>query len=1236
MSFPFNVREEQVGSLDPLALTELLLILLSIEVDLAHMSRRHIAGSMNISAPDGGIDCSIEWAPRGGNSLAPLPEWLPKILNGFQVKAGRLAPAGWAKDILEKNSGSKKAKRVKSEVSRILLQGGSYIGFSGESLNEQQIQRREVAIRKQLIAVKFPKAAKAAIKIMGAAEIARWVNSHVSAIAFVHSRTGSANLANVRTWKEWENETDTSMPFGDDAKRATIRESLQKILAKPQVCARLVGFSGVGKSRFAMELFREDADLDHLFYSRVAYISSGGNLSDPDGLFNSFVRGGVFGLIVVDDCPLELHNKLEPIVTGKLSKLSLLTIDHDPSSQPRNGHFYNLLPLAYSALRTILLAAAPKLGGRQVDIITEWAEGFPEMARLLISAVLEGVEVWELGDDELVSKLTAPRKKPLSSRAKECLHGLSALSRLPTWEGSTHLELFAAMVCHTRKQLTSDALAVLEARKLVDGRREHLLMVTPFPLAIRLAAKWWDLHHARAQRLLEDPGCSELWPLLAERMLHLCRHDRVRAVVTKLVMSHNPNSREIWLTQRNSDLATCFVEIDPRGMEQLINARVEDLRRSTISDNTLGALPFHVRRLARSRTFFRTSALRLLDFAASGNVASTDGFCRLFYVVGSGTSVPALERFGVLEEALRREDDRASELVVEALSCALKWDTGLRENLDSWRLSPPHDWVPKTWAEVHEYWQRCLNLMLGLLDNSRLYSLVQSKIEACLRDLIHHGAIDIADHEIRRHRGRIHGVWVGLRNQLGSLMRVHMYSDSRSRLDSLRALLAPTDFSQTVYEIVTVGTSDLSQPSTNGDFSSLNGEQAFRLAERCVTDPGTLMAVLDSVLNGRQQAAYEFGYGVASGSSGISALLDHCFDRLLELPDPNTTFLEGMLRVSRYSDEADALLRRVRHTSRLVSRLPWLAQAAGPTPYRVELLSDAISKGDIAVSESNSFVIMIFLLRCEESAILVFFEILTATSGPVSILKVLYGFHVNNRDLAPFLGFYRSLVLTTEFVVDVLGEEQHWVETAAGLFRRALHSAEALADSLIGRVVSQLSAGWGQRDSEERVGSEFLSVIFECNRGVAWSYLSKVVEAGASDVWRGMIGAVAGVRLGEVPLFDLYFDEICQSSVGSEARGLVLAERCAVGNETEWSPTALFLLENFNDSENVLGRISSARSCRAWIGSDRPLVRNDLRAYQGLLLHKSAAVRRWAEKNVTCCENELSRAPDEDPEGSLY
>lgn len=1235
MSFPFSVREEQVASLDPPALTELLLNLLSLEVDLANMSRRHIAGSMNISAPDGGIDCSIEWAPTGGGSVAPLPAWLPKILNGFQVKAGRLAPAGWAKDVLEKSSGSKKAKKVKSEVSRILLQGGAYVGFSGEPLNEQQLRRREAAIRGQLIAAKFPKAAKAAIKIIGAAEIARWVNSHISAIVFVHSRTGSANLANVKTWREWENETDTSLPFVDDMKRAKIRESLQKVLAGPQVCARVAGFSGVGKSRFAMELFREGADTDHFFYSRVAYISSGDNLPDPDGLFNSFVRGGVSGLIVVDDCPLELHNRLEPIVTGKLSKLSLLTLDHDPSSQPRNGHFFNLSPLPYNALRSILLTADPKLGGRQIDIIAEWAEGFPEMVRLLLSAVREGVEVWELGDDELVSKLTAPRKTPLSSRTKECLHGLSALANLPTWEGTTQLDLFAAKICHIGKHLASDALAILESYKLLNRRREHLLMVTPFPLALRLAAKWWELHHVRAQRIFEDPSCADLWPLLAERMLHLCKHDKVRSIVAKLLMSHNPIRREQWLTQRNSSLATCFIEIDPRGMEQLINARVEDLRSSVVGDNTLGALPFHLRRLARSRKFFRSSALRLLDFASSGDAPSTEGFCRLFYVIGSGTGVPALERVVVLEEALRREDERRSELVVKALSCALKWDTGLRTSLDSWRLNPPPDWVPKTWAEVHEYWQQCLSLMLSLLGDSRFYSLVQSEFESRLRVLIHHGAIDMVDREIRLHKNKVRGVWVGLRNALGSLMTVPVYSEIRPRLDSLRALLAPSDFLQTVYEIVTVGTSDLSQPSTSGEFSSLNGEQAFGLGERCVTDFDAVMAVLDSVLSGRQQAAYEFGHGVASASAEISVLINHCLDRLLELPEPNTAFVEGMLRVSRFSDEADALLRRVRHTN-LVSRLPWFVQAAGPTTYRVSMLNDALAKGDIVVSESNSFIIMVFLIRCTEPAILEVFDTVTATSGPVSILKILFGFHVNGRDLAPFLSFYRNLVLTTTFVVDVLDEEQHWVETAAGLLRRSLRSADAFAGGLISRVVSQLCVNWARQDGGSRAGSDLLSVIFEHDRGTSWFYLRGIVENGTNGVWDGMVGAIVDARLGEVSLFDLYSDEICQYSVGNEARALVLAERCSAGSEAEWNHICLFLLENFDSSENVLARISSARSCRSWIGSNRPLLQNDLSAYQRLLSHNSAVVRRWAEKNVAYCENELGTAPDEDAEGSFY
>jgi len=343
-----------------------------------------------------------------------------------------------------------------------------------------------------------------------------------------------------------------------------------------------------------------------------------------------------------------------------------------------------------------------------------------------------------------------------------------------------------------------------------------------------------------------------------------------------------------------------------------------------------------------------------------------------------------------------------------------------------------------------------------------------------------------------------------------------------------------------------------------------------------------------------------------------------------------------MLRVSRYSDEADALLRRVRHTGHLISRLPWIAQAAGPTPYRVELLKDAFAKGDITVSESNSYIVMLFLIRCAEVDVLPFFETLTEVSGSVSILKILYGFHVNNRDLAPFLSFYRHLMLSTNFIVEVLAEEQHWIETAAGLLRRSMRSEETLTDNLIGRVVSQLWTGWARQDSADRAGSEFLSVIFGFDRDVTWGYLIKVVENGANDVWGRMVSALVDVRLEEGSLFDFYADEVCQHSVGNEARGLVLAEQCAVGNGPKWNPVAHFLLETFGENENVLSRISSARSCHSWIGSSRPLVQNDLHAYQALLLHKSAAVRRWAQNNVTYCESELSRAPEEDTEGGLY
>ena len=101
-------------------------------------------------------------------------------------------------------------------------------------------------------------------------------------------------------------------------------------------CARLIGLSGLGKTRLALETFKppEDANDDKIQqYLSDSVIYVDGSTIDHGRLINSvrtWRTERLNGILVVDDCDYELHNKLAEEITHPESRFSLLTLDFNP------------------------------------------------------------------------------------------------------------------------------------------------------------------------------------------------------------------------------------------------------------------------------------------------------------------------------------------------------------------------------------------------------------------------------------------------------------------------------------------------------------------------------------------------------------------------------------------------------------------------------------------------------------------------------------------------------------------------------------------------------------------------------------------------------------------------------------------------------------------------------------------------------------------------------------------
>ena len=114
----------------------------------------------------------------------------------------------------------------------------------------------------------------------------------------------------------------------------TVEDGLSRLrstLSIPGKCVRLVGLSGAGKTRLVQALFDDRVGKDVLDSFLAIYT----DISDcpepsPVALANQLINAQTRAiLLIIDNCPPDLHRTLAKICSEQQSNISLLTIEYD-------------------------------------------------------------------------------------------------------------------------------------------------------------------------------------------------------------------------------------------------------------------------------------------------------------------------------------------------------------------------------------------------------------------------------------------------------------------------------------------------------------------------------------------------------------------------------------------------------------------------------------------------------------------------------------------------------------------------------------------------------------------------------------------------------------------------------------------------------------------------------------------------------------------------------------------
>ena len=377
----FEVTHEDINQLNDSQLSDLLRQLLHLEAARFGIAARGVNVALNIDVPDGGEDGRIQWR-RGPKST----DYLPHRLTMFQCKAKNIGPKGCAKELCRELSTT-----LKPQVEEVLNAKGSYILFTTQPLNTTLIADR---IKEMRAAIKWagkPYADSAALHVYDANTIRDWTNRYIPAITAVSLWRGRPLLPGMLTWEYWSGFDEYQrFPFVPSDLTNGYLAQLRQDLAEHRRVARIIGLSGLGKTRIALEAFRpavqrQESQLDLQY--RVVYLDAATSTSSLAATVSDWCSHGVEGILVVDNCDLQLHQQLQAHVQHTRSRLSLLTLDYNPDERSDTPTI-RIGRSPDSVIQEILKKVYEHLPVGELDRIVQFAQGFPQMAVLLGKARL--------------------------------------------------------------------------------------------------------------------------------------------------------------------------------------------------------------------------------------------------------------------------------------------------------------------------------------------------------------------------------------------------------------------------------------------------------------------------------------------------------------------------------------------------------------------------------------------------------------------------------------------------------------------------------------------------------------------------------------------------------------------------------------------------------------------------------------------------------------------------------
>jgi hypothetical protein len=197
-------------------------------------------------------------------------------------------------------------------------------------------------------------------------------------------------------------------PNHKDKNELSVVDGINEIrqhLSQAGSSVRLIGLSGVGKTRFAQALFDEHIGENNLDHKVVWYCDLGNSPNPiPEHFIDELIQKNSFSILIVDNCGQDTHANLTKKIKSK--NLSLLTIEYDvKDDSPERTSVYKLKPISSDIVKKVIERHYPHINDLNSRKIAEFSGGNYRLALAIASNIEQTENISLLTDNHLFERL---------------------------------------------------------------------------------------------------------------------------------------------------------------------------------------------------------------------------------------------------------------------------------------------------------------------------------------------------------------------------------------------------------------------------------------------------------------------------------------------------------------------------------------------------------------------------------------------------------------------------------------------------------------------------------------------------------------------------------------------------------------------------------------------------------------------------------------------------------------